>query len=175
MKSEIAQTNSFSSEKRSNSSFSRAQASSLDVKRSGARGITLIELLVVMVLIALVSSIVGGAMGSRFDTIALQTTATQLAAEFQKAQTVARVTQIPVAMTYSDRTFRFWKAGKAVAVYGLPSSITVGVQDLPTYVFLPSGQILGAGSLELQNERGRRIRITTESLTGIRVRFEAAL
>jgi type II secretion system protein H len=145
-------------------------ASFLNVERSDVRGITLIELLVVMVLIALVGGIVGPAVSRQIDAIALQTAATDLAAQLRRAQAVARVNQVPVAMTYSNKTFQFWKSTKPVATYALPGSI-LPAHDIPTYVFLPSGQILGGDTLELQNQRGRKIAIHTETLQGITLRF----
>ena len=139
------------------------------------RGITLIELLVVMVLIALVGSIVGPAVARQIDAIALQTTATELAAQLRRAQAVARANQVPVAMTYSNKTFQFWMSEKPVAAYALPGSISTVARDVPTYLFLPSGQIVGADSLELQNERGRKIAIHTETLKGVTVSFGGSL
>jgi prepilin-type N-terminal cleavage/methylation domain-containing protein len=139
------------------------------------RGITLIEMLVVLVLIGLIGSIVGPAVAQRFDAIALQTTATELAAQLRRAQAVARAGQIPVAMTYSDHVFRFWKSRKPVAVYNLPVSVSPVTHDLPTYIFLPTGQIIGADILDLQNGRGRKISIKTDLLGGISVKFGAAL
>ncbi len=138
------------------------------------RGITLIEMLVVLVVIGLAASVAGPAISRRFDTIALQTTATELAAQLRRAQAVARADQLPIAMTYSDHTFRFWKVEKAVAFYDLPPSISPA-SEIPTYVFLPSGQILGANSLDLQNDRGRKISIKTDLLNGITVGFGTAL
>jgi general secretion pathway protein H len=145
------------------------------VNGHNVRGITLIEMLVVLVVIGLAASVAGPAIASRFDTIALQTTATELAAQLRRAQAVARADQVPVAMTYSDHTFRFWKTEKAVASYNLPASISPVGSDISTYVFLPSGQIIGADSLDLQNDRGRKISIKTDLLNGITVRFGTAL
>jgi general secretion pathway protein H len=139
------------------------------------RGITLIEMLVVLVVIGLAASVVGPAVSRRFDTITLQTTATELAAQLRRAQAVARADQVAIAMTYSDHGFRFWKAEKAVAFYNLPASISPVASDIPTYVFLPSGQILGADNLDLQNDRGRKISIKTDFLNGITVSFGTAL
>lgn len=139
------------------------------------RGITLIEMMVVLALIALIGGLVGPAIAQRFDTIVLQRTATELSAELRKAQAVARANQLPVAMTYSDHTFRFWKTEKPVAAYSLPSSISPVQSDLPAYVFLPSGQIVGSDRLELQNERGRKIAIKTDLINGISVSFGPAL
>ena len=147
----------------------------LYVNGRSIRGITLIEMLVVMVVIGLAASVAGPAIASRFDTIALQTTATELAAQLRRAQAVARADQVPVAMTYSKHAFRFWKTEKAVASYNLPASISPVASDIPTYVFLPSGQIIGADSLDLQNDRGRKISIKTDLLNGITVRFGTAL
>ena len=76
-----------------------------------------------MVLIALVGGIVGPAVSRQIDAIALQTAATDLAAQLRRAQAVARVNQVPVAMTYSNKTFQFWKSTKPVATYALPGSI----------------------------------------------------
>jgi type II secretion system protein H len=140
-----------------------------------SRGVTLIEMLVVLMLIALIGSVAGPFLSQRFDAIKLQSTATELAAQLKRAQAVARADQVPIAMTYTEQTFRFWKSSKPVAVYTLPSSISPVVRDFPTYVFLPSGQILGADVLELRNERGRRVTIKTDSLSGISVSFGAAL
>jgi type II secretion system protein H len=137
------------------------------VRDERSRGITLIELLVVMALIGLVSGIVGPSVARRFDAIALQTTGTQLAAELRKAQAVARADQIPVAMTYADHVFRFWRKGAPVASFQLPASIAPVSQNVPTYVFLPSGQIIGADALEIENQRGRKMRIKTDLLSGI--------
>ncbi|HEY2383233.1 MAG TPA: prepilin-type N-terminal cleavage/methylation domain-containing protein [Terriglobia bacterium] len=145
------------------------------MRRSANRGITLIEMLVVMVLIAMIGSIVGPAVVRRFDTITLQTTATELASQLRRAQAVARADQSPVEMTYSDHVFQFWKSSKPVASYTLPAAVTPVNHNLPAFVFLPSGQILGAEALELQNERGRRIAIKTDLLSGITVSFGAAL
>jgi type II secretion system protein H len=137
------------------------------VSRDRSLGITLIELLVVMAVIGLVSGIAGPAIARRFDAIALQTTGTQLAAELRKAQAVARADQIPVAMTYADHGFRFWKKGTPVATFQLPASITPVSEDVPIYIFLPSGQILGADVLEIENQRGRKMKIKTDLLSGI--------
>jgi prepilin-type N-terminal cleavage/methylation domain-containing protein len=145
------------------------------VRGNGFRGITLIEMLVVLVLLGLVGSLVGPAVAQRFDMIALQTAATELASQLRRAQAVARANQTPVAMTYSDHTFRFWKAGRPVASYNLPPAISPVQHDLPIYLLLPSGQIVGADQLELQNGRGKKIAIKTDLLSGIAVRFGAAL
>ena len=140
------------------------------MSKGNSRGITLIELLVVLTLIALVSGVVGPAVARQFDAISLQSTATQLTASFRKAQAVARATQVPIVMTYASpaHEFQFWKESKLVATYGLPSSIAPVQQDVPAYVFLPSGQIIGSDSLEFQNQRGRKVRIKTDLLSGIR-------
>lgn len=132
-------------------------------------------MLVVMVLIALVAGIAAPALARRFDTIALQAAATDLASQLKRAQAVARSNQIPVAMTYSDHTFRFWKTDKPIATYDLPRAISPVQRELPTYVFLPSGQIVGGDDLELQNERGRKIEIKMDLLSGIAVRLGAAM
>ena len=145
------------------------------MRTTNVRGITLIEMLVVLVLIGLMASLVGPAVAQRFDAIALQTTATELAAQLRRAQAVARAEQVPVAMTYSDHVFRFWKTQKPVAAYNLPVSISPVAHDLPAYVFLPSGQIIGADALELQNGRGRKISIKADFLSGISVKFGATL
>jgi hypothetical protein len=78
-------------------------------------------------------------------------------------------------VTYSNRTFQFWKSAKPVASYALPASISPVKDDVSTYVFLPSGQIIGADSLELRNERGRKIAIRTEALKGVGVNLGRAL
>jgi type II secretion system protein H len=131
------------------------------------RGITLIELLVVLALIGLLSGIAGPAVVRQLDAIALQSTTTQLAAELRKAQSEARAYDIPIAMTYADHTFRFWKNAKPVATFQLPPAISPVRSDLSAYLFLPSGQIVGADQIELENTRGRKTRIKTDLLSGI--------
>src|SRR5215475_13056210 len=140
------------------------------MSKGNSRGITLIELLVVLTLIALASGVVGPAVARQFDAISLQSTATQLTASFRQAQAVARATQVPIVMTYASpaHEFQFWKESKLVSTYGLPSSIAPVQQEVAAYVFLPSGQIIGSDSLEFQNQRGRKVRIKTDLLSGIR-------
>lgn len=136
--------------------------------KNNCAGFTLIELVVTLTLIALVSGLVGPALARQFDAIVLQKSATEFTAELRKAQAVARASQAPVAMTYSSSGFQFWKDAKPIAIYNLPPSISPLQHDVPPYVFLPSGQIIGAELLEFENQRGRKIRIKADVLNGIR-------
>lgn len=137
------------------------------------RGATLIELLVVLIVIALVSSIVGPAIAKQVDNISLQSAATQLAAQFRKAQALARADDSAVLMTYADRQFRFFEQSgdktRLFAAYDLPASISVVSTDFGVYLFLPSGQIVAPGRVELKNTRGRAFRIETDILKGVGV------
>jgi type II secretion system protein H len=137
------------------------------MRRGDFRGITLIELLVVLTLVALISSVAGPAVARQFDAIALRSSATEFAALLRRAQAVARAAQVPVVMTYKDHEFRFWEKSKLVSQYTLPASITPAAHDIPAYVFLPSGQIIGGDALEFQNQRGRKIRVKTDLLGAI--------
>jgi type II secretion system protein H len=131
-----------------------------------SRGTTLIELLVVLVLIALVSGLVGPAIGARIDNVSLQNTAIGLASQFRKAQALARADQTPIVAVYANQEFRFLKRSREVANFKLPSAVSA-VSDIGPFVFLPSGQIVAPGVIELENARGRRVRIDAGSLKGI--------
>src|SRR5215510_11068872 len=121
------------------------------------RGITLVELVVVIVLIGILSSIVGPSIAGRLDNLSLQTTATQLAAQFRKAQAQARVAQTPIAAVYSNHEFHFLNGAQEVGSFALPRSVSPSFADgTDTFLLLPSGQIAGADRLELLNEAGRK-------------------
>jgi type II secretion system protein H len=141
--------------------------------RHEERGTTLIELLVVLVLIALVSGLVGPAIGARIDNISLQSTATDLASQLRKAQALARAEQVPIVAVYANQEFRFLKQSKEVGSFKLPTAITL-VSDAGAFVFLPTGQILAPHAIELENARGRRVRIDVSSLKGIAVQTVVA-
>ena len=131
-----------------------------------SRGTTLIELLVVLVLIALVSGLVGPAIGARIDSVLLRNTAIDLASQLRKAQALARVEQTPIVAIYANQEFRFLKRSREVANFKLPSAVSP-VSDIGAFVFLPSGQIVAPGVIELENARGRRVRIDADTLKGI--------
>ena len=131
-----------------------------------SRGTTLIELLVVLVLIALVSGLVGPAIGARIDNVSLQNTAIGLASQFRKAQALARADQTPIVAVYANQEFRFLKRSREVANFKLPSAVSP-VSDIGAFVFLPSGQVVAPGVIELENARGRRVRIDAGTLKGI--------
>jgi len=150
------------------SESAKHQAKRAALNKDNLKGFTLVELLVTLAIIAFVSGLVGPALARQFDAIALQTAATEFTAEMRKAQAVARAMQSPVAMTYSGHEFQFWKDSKPIASYNLPPSISPLQRDVPSYVFLPSGQIIGREVLEFENQRGRKIRIKTDVLNGIR-------
>jgi type II secretion system protein H len=131
-----------------------------------SRGTTLIELLVVLVLIALVSGLVGPAIGARIDSVSLQNTAIGLASQFRKAQALARADQTPIVAVYANQEFRFLKKSREVANFKLPPAISP-VSEIGAFVFLPTGQIVAPNVIELENARGRRVRIDAGSLKGI--------
>ena len=134
------------------------------------RGITLIELLVVMVLIAVISGVVGPPIANRLENLSLQTTASQLAAAFRKAQAEARISQTPVAATYNAHEFHFLKGTKEIGAFSLPVSISpVFESGLETSILLPSGQITGPDRLQLLNRNGRKATIGLGFLYGIAV------
>jgi len=134
------------------------------------RGITLVELLVVMVLIAIISGIVGPPVANRLENLSLQTTASQLVAAFRKAQAEARVSQTPVAATYSAHQFHFLKGTKEIGTFSLPVSISPSFESgSDTSIFLPSGQIAGLDHLQLLNRNGRKAVIGLGFISGIAV------
>jgi type II secretion system protein H len=137
--------------------------------RNSRAGITLIELLVVLTLISLLSAIVGPAIGGRIDTFTLQNTANGLANRFRRAQALARAEHKPVVVTYADRSFHVLKDSKEVASFPLPPSVSAPSAGRAAYVFLPSGQIVWPGVLELENARGRRLRLDWQPLTGLAI------
>jgi prepilin-type N-terminal cleavage/methylation domain-containing protein len=135
-----------------------------------AKGITLVEVMVVMVLIAILSGIVGPAIARRFENLSLQTNATQLAAQFRRAQAQARITQAPIAATYSDHAFHFLSGTKEIGSFPLASSIRpIFENGLDTFLLLPSGQIAGPEHLQLLNQNGRKAVIEMSFLNGIAV------
>src|SRR5262245_37914202 len=134
------------------------------------RGITLVELLVVMVLIAIISGIVGPPVANRLENLSLQTTASQLAAAFRKAQAEARVSQAPVAAAYTAHQFHFLKGTKEIGTFSLPDSISPVFEDgSETSLLLPSGQIAGFDRLQLLNRNGRKAVIGFGFINGIAV------
>src|SRR5262245_49417593 len=134
------------------------------------RGITLVELLVVMVLIAIISGIVGPPVANRLENLSLQTTASQLAAAFRRAQAEARVSQTPVAAAYSAHQFHFLKGTKEIGTFSLPVSISPSFESgSETTIFLPSGQIAGLDRLPLLNRNGRKAVIGLGFISGVAV------
>lgn len=130
------------------------------------RGATLIELLVVLTLIVLVVGLVGPPITARIDNFSLQRTASELVGEFQKAQALSRREQLPVVATYDNREFSFLKSRRKVGSFTLPSSVSPLSAEMQAYVFLPSGLIVPPPELQLQNVRGRVVRIHEDPLTG---------
>jgi hypothetical protein len=97
---------------------------------------------------------------NRLDTLSLQTTASQLAAQFRKAQAEAEITQRPVAATYSNHEFRFLSGPKELAAFSLPVSIFPAFDNgLDTFLLLPSGQISGPERVKLFNQHGKAITV----------------
>jgi type II secretion system protein H len=134
------------------------------------RGMTLIEILVVMVLLAFLAGLVGPSIGRGLDKLLLQRTASELVARFRKAAAVARAAQTPVAVTYGNHEFRFFKNSDRLADFRLPASIApASGSETATFLFLPSGQIVGAEHLQLHDEHGRDVIIRMDFLDGIRV------
>src|SRR5438034_4020799 len=106
----------------------------------GTRGITLIELVVVMTLIAIISGLVGPSVAGRLKNLSLQTTATEVAARFRKAQSEARLTQTAVVVSYTDHKFHFLRGTQEIGSFALPPSISAAFQNsIDTVLMLPSG------------------------------------
>jgi prepilin-type N-terminal cleavage/methylation domain-containing protein len=138
-------------------------------KGRSTRGITLVELLVVMVLIAIIGSLVAPSVAAALENLSLETTASQLAAQFRKAQAQARITQTAVAAVYSGREFRFLKGPDPIGTFSLPASISVALEEgASTFVLLPSGQVAGPARFELLNRHGRKVVVELGLLSGIR-------
>ena len=129
---------------------------------------TLIEVIVVLFIIALASAVAGPAVMNRLDNLALQSTATELIAELRRADLAARTERIPIVCAYDTHQFRFLKKTSPISTYDLPPSVAVLSAPQPaTFLFLPSGQILGPDHIELQNARGRHATIRVSFLGGI--------
>jgi len=140
----------------------------MDVGRH-SRGITLLELMVVIVLMAIISGIVGPTIANRLETLTLRTTATQLAAQFKKAQAQARVSQTMVGAVYSEHEFRFLQGQKQIGSFLLPDSISPSFDNgNDTFILFPSGQIAGPERLQLVDQSGKKAVIELNFLQGIK-------
>jgi type II secretory pathway pseudopilin PulG len=130
---------------------------------------TLIELLVVMVLAALMAGLAGPPISRVLDKLLLQRTASELATRFRKAAATARAQQTPVMAAYGNKEFRFIQSRDLLGNFRLPPSIAPGDGGTTTFLFLPSGQIVGGDRLQLHDESGREAVIRMSFLEGIRV------
>src|SRR5262245_44614041 len=132
------------------------------------RGITLIELLVVMILIAIIGGIVWPPLAARLESVSVRTTATQLAAQFRKAQAEARIAQTPIMAVYSGHAFHFLKGTNEIGAFSLPVAVSpVFENGTDMFLLLPSGQIAGAERFQLLNQNDKRAVIELSFLNGI--------
>lgn len=124
------------------------------------RGITLIELVVVMVLISLGLAIVGPSVTAGYENLVLQTTGRRVASAFRSSKLEARERQIPIAAVFRPQAVVFLEDGRVLRELSLPAQVRVqSIGSFPTFVFLPTGQVLGPAAVELVNSRGRTTRI----------------
>ena len=143
-----------------------------------ASGVTLIELLIVMALIALIAAIAAPAIGRGLDSMALRSTGTRVVAAFRAAQARARTTQRSLAARVESGRITLIAEGAEPARWELESDVRMGDGgSVATYLFLPTGQIVGPERLSLETPYGRRgvltvgpapgtVQFVTEGLAG---------
>jgi prepilin-type N-terminal cleavage/methylation domain-containing protein len=135
---------------------------------SRANGITVIELLVVMTIISVLLMFVLPSFSAGIDNLVLNSTSQRVISEFRLAQVSARTSGEQVYATADAGELRLLKGGRIYRALSMPRGIQLATSQTPlVMVFLESGQIIGADSMDLTNSRGRRVRLFIDHATGL--------
>ena len=132
-----------------------------------SQGITLVELLVVMAIISVMLAFVGPPVSAGLDNLRLTSTSQRMLSAFRQAQTTARTMGQRVYATYDENNLKFFRADHVSQTLTMPSGVRLVVsRRFATVIFLESGRIIGPETLELINNRGRRIRLSIDHASG---------
>jgi prepilin-type N-terminal cleavage/methylation domain-containing protein len=118
-----------------------------------AAGITLIELLVTLAIVAVAISVVGPSVGSAVDRVRLRSLANEIIAEARHGRTTAETSGRTVWMTFADDAIHISASGGGERIVHVGSGVNVRATP-PVLMFLSSGQVIGAGDIELRNAAG---------------------
>jgi len=134
-------------------------------------GVTLVELLVVLVIVSTALTIVTPSMIKSYDNWVLRSTGQKAVALFRFASDAARHEGSDIAVYYTDHRFMLLKNHAVFRELEIPTSVTVRPEKPEAVVFLTTGQIVAPNkAFELENTRGRRVRIQFGDASQIRLR-----